>query len=97
MPRSVMTLDQLATSGRRLTTLRLLAAAETPLTSDQVMRRYVGGRAARDQQAAERNLARSALRDLRKAAWVERGDDGWRIAPAGREALAQIDALRAAA
>lgn len=97
MARSIMTLDQLKVSHRRLDTLRLLARAAGPMTSDQVMRQYAGGRVASDQYSAERNRTRSALRDLCHAAWVERSDAGWRIAAAGLEVLAQIDALQAAA
>lgn len=97
MARSIMTVDQLARSHRRLDTLRLLARAAGAMTSDQVMRQYAGGRVASDQYAAERNRARSALCDLCHAAWVERSEAGWRISAAGREVLAQIDALQAAA
>lgn len=96
MARSIMTVDQLTASHRRLDTLRLLARAAGPMTSDQVMGQYAGGQVS-SPRATERKRVRSALRDLCHAAWVERSEAGWRITAGGREVLAQIDALQAAA
>ncbi|NBB64300.1 hypothetical protein GVN18_34115 [Pseudomonas sp. ODNR1LW] len=94
MPRAIMSFEQLAASHRRQNTLRHLAVVTAPVSTDRIMRNMTPDRAG---DARERQRVRSALRDLAGAGWVVRTDAGWRITPAGRDALARIDALKAAA